>query len=176
MKFFSAVLFIFLTGTVCFSVNAEPDKKDPIHIFSDEKMVFDQNKLQVSAYENAVLTQGADSIKADEIHGYFKEAKVRKENGSRYELERIKAIGHVKIISPGKLATADYGTYYVDKEQVILENNVVISDGENEAKGAYGVMDRNKGTTQIYSCKPGQKHGKKQRVKALLSKGKDDTK
>ena len=87
MKFFSAVLFVFLTGTVCYSVNADPDKKDPIHIFSDEKMVFDQNKLQVSAYENAVLTQGADSIKADEIHGYFKEAKVRKENGSRYELE-----------------------------------------------------------------------------------------
>ncbi len=151
-------------------------KKEPIHIFSDEKMIFDQNKLKISAYENAVLTQGEDSLKADEIHGYFKEAKAKKPDGEKYELERIEAIGNVEVISPDKVATGEYGNYYLDKDITILERNVVISDGENEVKGAYGIMDRNKGTTQIYSSKPGQKQVKKQRVKALLSKGKDVSK
>lgn len=171
-KIFSALL-ILVSYLSAFAEPKEAANKEPIHIFSDEKMVFQQNKLKISAYENAVLTQGQDSLKADEIHGYFKEAGAKKEGGEKYELERIEAIGNVKVISPDKMATGDYGNYYLDKDIIILERNVVISDGENEVKGAYGIMDRSKGTTQIYSAKPGEKRIKKQRVKALLSKGKD---
>jgi lipopolysaccharide export system protein LptA len=115
-------------------------------------------------------------LKADELHGYFKEVEAKTEDGEKYELERIEAIGNVKVISPDKIATGEYGNYYLDKEQIILERNVVISDGANEVKGGYGIMNRNEGTTQVYSSKPGTKQTKKKRVTAFLAKTKKDSK
>lgn len=149
---------------------ASSQNKEPVHISSDEKMVFDEHNSKVSAYVNAVVQQGKDSLKANEIHGYFKKQAHDTKDSDKYDLERIEAIGNVKVVSPNKVATGDYGNYYLDKEQIILEGNVTISDGTNEVKGEYGVMDRVKGTTQIYSTKPGCKKAKGHRVKALLTK------
>ena len=151
----------FLCAMPLYSLAATPKKKEPIHITADE-MVLEQLSQKAVAEKNVVIVKGQSTLYADRVEAYFTK------QGSTQKIHMLKAFGHVKIQDPSNTATGDTGTYDINKEEIILEGNVTVSDDNNQVKGAYGIMNQKTGVTRVLNHKPGATPTKKTRVSALL--------
>lgn len=156
---------LFLSTLVCLPLvcfGAPKETKDPVHVTADE-LVLNQLEKRVVAITNVIIKQGTLTLWADRVEAYFS-----KKEGSQ-KIHLIKAFGNVKIQDQDNTATGDRGIYDLQRGEVILEDNVIISDAKNRVTGSYGIMHQKTGVTRVLNYKPGSAASSKPgRVSALL--------
>lgn len=73
------------------------------------------------------ITQGDRRIMADRVELVW----TQPADGSRGDIERVVATGHVRYFSPLQNATGDLGIYEMGSDTITLTGDVVITQGEN---------------------------------------------
>jgi len=109
----------------------------PIAIDASGGIEWNQDDNVFIAAGPAKATQGDMVLHADELRAYYRDGA----NGGS-EIFRLDAIGHVRITSPGRVATGGRAVYDVDKSVVVLKEgnpvklisgaDIIIANGQLE--------------------------------------------
>ncbi|SHN57106.1 LptA/OstA family protein [Desulfovibrio litoralis] len=124
---------------------AQAKKTVPTDITANSMRYSDASQTVV--FEGNVHVKRPDfDLKANKITVFFakKDKKAKTENGDDQglnmqmqagALEKIVALGNVKITKDDKVGTANQGTYYAKTGVLTMEGNPVIKDGKNSSIG-----------------------------------------
>lgn len=130
-------------------------------ITATEKMEYDAIKGTAAAIGNAKVVQGQDTLQSSRLNVYFE----KDENGKNV-LNKIDAIGGVKLTTPMETLTGDKGTYHAKKNTARVNGNVKIVRGPNTLEGTRAEVDL---TTKISKIFGNEKTGG--RVKGVFFPG-----
>ncbi len=119
--FWAMMIFLFSSGVVF--------AKDAISIKA-ERMEALETKNQVIFTGNVEVKKKDFTLYADKLLVFYQE-----KNGKR-EVEKLEAFGRVKIKRGNLIAFAKKATYLKAKEELILEGDPVVWEGDNSVKGA----------------------------------------
>jgi len=171
------VLVFSLLGALCYStlpvfaqdilqgLKGKEGKGGPIEITSDRLDAFNENKMVVFS-GNVIAVQEDKTIYADTLNIFYKkepdarskaqtkplakpEAKKNPEAAGG-ELDRIEAVGNVRIVQQNRLVTGDKAVYIQNEQKIIVTGNPVLKEGDNIIKGERVVvlLDENKGIVE----------------------------
>ena len=93
------------------------DGNDPITIDAQGGIEWNQQEQIFVAAGPAKATRGDMVLDADELRAHYRTTK-----GGASEVFRLDAIGHVRITSPGRVATGGHAVYDVDKAVIVLKD------------------------------------------------------
>ena len=96
------------------------DSDQPIEIFADKGIEWQQENLIFIARGNARAVRGAVTVYADELRAYYRE----KADGGT-DIWRLDANGKVRIKTQGETAYGDNAIYQVDKKILVLKGRKV---------------------------------------------------
>jgi lipopolysaccharide export system protein LptA len=91
------------------------ESDQPIEIFADDGIEWQQENLLFLARGNARAVRGEVTVYGDELRAYYRE---KPDGGS--EIFRLDAIGNVRIVSPTQEGTAAQAVYDVDGAVLVL--------------------------------------------------------
>lgn len=179
-------------------------KKEPlIRLLATDGDVFARKKLTYAPEKRLATAVGSAEMHShktlhklfgEEIRLYFKENQTQKAKASGKKvaqkkgdpqqgflsnegvesLERLEADTRVKVVLPGKVATGDHARYQTKGNIIELWGNVNVTDENKQLQGAYAIVRKDQGQSEVYSELPphlktqkSQKE-KKKRVRILL--------
>ena len=96
------------------------DSDQPIEIFADNGIEWQQENLIFLARGNARAVRGLVTVYADELRAYYRE----KSDGGT-DIWRLDANGKVRIKTQGETAYGDHAIYQVDKKILVLKGRKV---------------------------------------------------
>ena len=85
--------------------------------------------------------------------------------GGQSQIRKLEALGDVVVIQKDQTATGGSGTFDMKTNTIVLEGNVVVTQGQNVVRGERMVVDM---TTGVSRVEPGKGGG---RVEGLFSPG-----
>ncbi len=146
----------------------------PVEITSDSLEVLQEhNKAIFSGH--VVAIQGDTRLKADRMTVYYRKSGETAEKtpvtAGQGAVSRIDVEGNVFLATPQDTAKGDTGVYDVDKRQVQLFTNVVLTQGQNVLKGSALTYNLDTGRSVVTgNATPVEDKGKKpaQRVRMLI--------
>lgn len=94
---------------------APSDSDQPIEIFADNGIEWQQERLVVVARGNARAVRGEVTVHADELRAYYRE-----KTGGGNEIIRLDAVGRVRIVSPTQKGFGEQAVYDVDNAILVL--------------------------------------------------------
>jgi lipopolysaccharide export system protein LptA len=95
------------------------ESDQPIEIFADDGIEWQQENLLFLARGNARAVRGDVTVFGDELRAYYRE---KSEGGS--EIYRLDAIGNVRIVSATQEGTAAHAVYDVDNAVLVLTGSM----------------------------------------------------
>lgn len=115
---------------------------------------------------NAVVIQGQDRIRADEIGALLKDKTI---SGKR-EIDKLTADGHVVITTATETLKGQSGIYDADTNTARITGNVTITRGPNTLSGAEAEVNLNTNVSKMMSGS-----GKNSRVSGRFYPGSEDS-
>ena len=112
---------------------------------------------------DASMQRENDLIEADTLTASFSEGV----DGER-ELDRVDALGDVRIRTPSEFASGNEGIYYAIEQRAVLAGDVRITQGANQLNGERAEVDLETGFSRLLPGSSG-------RVQGLLVPGGSDT-
>lgn len=176
----SNLLILILTLTVSSVCLANEDLENhdtsqPINISSDSLEV-DQEKKLATFTGKVEAIQGDINLRSDKMVVHYNELQAdetqekpeneNKDKEQRNTISKIEVEGNVFLSTPRETAKGNEGLYDVDKDQVILKGDVVVTKGKNVVKGDHLVYDLVKGTSKMVSS--GKDVKKTERVRGVF--------
>lgn len=127
------------------------NSNSPIAIDADELEVLDEEAKAVFS-GNVEIRQGASLIRTSRLVVHY--VRGASENGATgaNDIDRLVLSGGLVATSDNNTATADNGVYMVKSENVILNGNVVVSQGESIAKGCKLVANLRTNIAKLEAC------------------------
>ncbi len=132
--------------------------KTPHKLFGEEIRIFFK--------KNEGTTGGKEKVRPQEEGPIFQ--------GASESIDRLEADQNVHLVLPGKVATGDHALYKANGNIIELWGNVSVTDDNKQLKGAYAIVYKDKGQSEVYASLPKHlKSGisgkeKKKRVKIVL--------
>ena len=145
---------------------ANHDNAQPIEITAD-RLVVEQAANTATFAGNVQAVQGDLTLHADELkvgyalNGAGKDGGGAAANANAQPVRRIDAAGHVRLVSPTETAEGQRGAYDVAAGKIELEDDVVLTRGQNVIRGQRLDVDLNAQTAVVGAGKDG-------RVRALF--------
>lgn len=99
---------------------ATGDSSDPIEIYADDGIEWQQEKMLFTATGNARAVRGDVEIQAHVLRAYYREIE-----GGGTEIWRIDADRDVRITSPGETVVGEKGVYDVDNGILVVSGSHV---------------------------------------------------
>ena len=128
--------FFFLTAVlVAFSAQAivgDLGSDQPIEISADQLEVLQSNQKAVFV-GNVVAVQGDVTMRSARMTVHYRDANNR--GGSMGAVSKIEVDDNVHLTTPQESAKAAKAIYDVDKEQIVMLGNVLLTRGKNVLKG-----------------------------------------
>ena len=125
------------------------DNDKPIQIEADRlEIVDDENTALLTG--NVSVVQGTTILKARKIKVFYLRGEESKQ--SKSGIKRIEASGKVAVRSEENQATADRATVNMVTEIVTMSGNVIMSQGNNIAKGCEVVVNLKTNVSEIKQC------------------------
>ncbi len=134
------------------------DPKKPIEIVSDS-FTLNQTDGRAAFVGNVVAGQGNLRLSADRITVEYNNSG----NGKDNRISRLVAQGKVTLVSGAEQAEADRAIYQVTQGKIILDGNVLVTQGKNALSGQKVTIDLASGSARIEG-----------RVKTIFSTGGDN--
>ena len=132
-----AALVPFILLAAPLPIGGKHDNKTPIEVTSDSLDVLqEQNQAIFSGH--VVAIQGDVRLKADKMtvtyskQGEKKDAPKAEANNA---IQKIDATGSVFLSTPDETASGASGTYDVENQEINLNDNVILTRGQNVLKG-----------------------------------------
>ncbi len=122
----------------------QTEESDTIIVTSQNGMEVRQTDKTLTAKGNAVLTRADNQLYADRITGYYTEIQPKK-----YELVSMKAVGHVKIVTPTETITGNDAFYDMNTEKAFITGDVHVQRSEGKMNGDRAIIDMKKGVSQL---------------------------
>ena len=117
---------------------------ETVIVTSQKGLEVRQTEKTLTAKGNAVLTRADNQLYADKIIGFYEEV-----TRGKYELQSIKAVGHVKIVTPTETITGNDAFYNMVTEKAFITGAVHVERQEGEMSGDRAVVDMKKGSSQL---------------------------
>jgi lipopolysaccharide export system protein LptA len=133
----------------------------PIEITAD--MMVTDSKAHAAIFSgNVSATQAATRLTADKLTIFYKQSTAGSESMSSSDIERLEALGHVRILFDNKLAVSNQAVYIIEERKLILEGpeSKVVS-GQDEITGSKITFYRDDGRMTLES-------DDRSRVKAVI--------
>jgi len=102
------------------------NRNEPIHVVSD-RLEADQAGKEVRFLGNVVAKQGEVVIYAQEMRLVY--------SSESREVEKVVAIGDVRIVQGDRVATGQQGTLFNTEKKMVLTGNPKLFQGENSVSG-----------------------------------------
>ena len=116
IRIFGFILLVLASPVGAQSLNfGSGDSDQPIEVFADEGIEWQQDKLTFLARGNARAVRGEVTVFADELRAYYRQLP---QGGT--EIRQLDAIGNVRIVTPGETAYGERGVYDVDNAILII--------------------------------------------------------
>ena len=131
----------------------EADSDAPIEITADEMEWREEERIAI-AIGNADALQGRYRLYADVLTAFL--AAPAEDSGEAADpnrIERIEADGNVRLVTPDEVVVGDNGVYDVENARASLEGEVVLTQGENVARGNRLDMNLDTGVSRL-TAKP----------------------
>lgn len=155
--------------------------KAPIEVTSDSLEVLQEDNKAIFT-GHVVVIQGKVRLKADKMTVHYAgkqdsqkkpEPKKTKEAGKgdnpETAIKKIEAEGSVFLSTPMETASGASGVYDVDRQEIRLNDNVVLTRGKNVLKGSRLTYSFATGKSSLTGgSKPPGGNGKNERVRALF--------
>jgi len=171
MKRTAALSLILLLTPALAMAASRFDNKSPIEITSDELEV---QQLQNTATftGNVVAIQNDVRLKSDRMVVYYSSSEEKKQASGedKQTIKKIDVEGNVMLSTPEETASGTRGDYDVEKDEIHLYENVVLTRGKNTLKGnqlTYNFVTGKSVVTGGAVAGAGQSAGK-ERVRALF--------
>ncbi len=146
------------------------DKKDPVHIVSDQ-MVADTIERVVDFSGNVHMTSSDSVITSDQLKIYYKEGSFagNSAGSSEESINKIVAIGNVVINFDNRVAVAEHAVYTTDNGIIILTGKKAqITSGKDSISGEKITLHRHDGRVFVESSS-------EERVRVVLENKEKDS-
>jgi lipopolysaccharide export system protein LptA len=127
---------------------------------------YDQKQIGVARGDAVAIRQGPlqKSIRGDVLI-----AEISKPANEPSKVSKIDAQGHVVLTSQDEIAHGDSAVYNLDTGIATLTGSVSLTQGDNELRGQYGIVDTNNNVARLLPAPPSaQMTGPHPRVQGLL--------
>ena len=118
--------------------------KEKIKISSPDGGEIDQTKKTLTTLGKTTVYHQGNILKSDKMVAYYTDDKNDK-------VEKVIAIGNVSVDNGKQKMTGDKGTYYPATKKILMEENVVLSQGNNLVKGDKVNLDLMSGESDLKS-------------------------
>ena len=149
------VLFATLMGLVLVMV-ARPAmaqlsaQKGPLDINANHLEIYDEKNMAI--YDGRVdAVQDGVHLRANRLEIYFAEAAANTDDTSANlgasfgAVERIVAVGEVYYVTPDRVVRCDRAVYSLKNDQIVMDGNVVVTQGENVIRSSHLTININTG-------------------------------
>lgn len=133
------------------------DNDGPIEISANSNEM-DRNANTMTFRGNVVVNRGNVVMTTDRLVVHFLE--------NVNDIQRIQAFGNVTVTSDNQQATSERANFDVTTEIIIMEGNVLLTQGENRAAGSRLTVNLSEGTTRLDAP---QTAGSDGRVRAIFT-------
>ncbi len=133
MKYFIFIATLLFLG-ISSSVGAEEEKAIPVKITSDI-MTFSEQKKEAVFTGNVYVKHPDFQIWSEKLVGHLAAKTTAKAENPMGELEKVVALGKVKILYSNKEGFGEKVTFYTQKEMIVMEGWPRIKDGKNSLSG-----------------------------------------
>lgn len=153
------------------------NRKDPVNIEANTLEVRDKEKIAIFR-GNVVVVQGDTTMRCRELEVYYEgnalgadprqqvpATKNQQKSESAQRIKRLIAIGGVIVTAKDQKAVGDKGTFEMATNIVILDGNVVVTQGQNVIHGDKLTVNLTTGTSQVHGMK---QQGTPPRVKGVF--------
>jgi len=106
--------------------SAAPDTTQPIEITA-QKLELIQQQRQSIFTGDVVATQGDMTLSADKLTVFLLE--------NQDQIDRLEAVGTVKVVQLDRVATADLAIFYQLEEKLVLSGHAVVVQDNNRVSG-----------------------------------------
>ncbi len=149
LKIISTFFNIFLCNLLFYgffieNVNAKttPRKSDKTIITSDF-MDIKRKSQKIEFIDNVIVKNGPDMMQSKQMTVFYKEEKQKnseikatnQKQAPANEIEKIVASGEVKVFTADFIANSDFGYYDPKNSLFILQENVVVNNGDSIGTG-----------------------------------------
>ena len=90
----------------------------------------------------AEFTQGENRLRAERVNMVFSE-------GADRDLEQVEAVGEVYFVTPTQTMRGDRAVYDLSSEELVVTGEVILSEGDNVARGGRLVYNVRTGTGRM---------------------------
>lgn len=152
------------------------NRKDPVNIEANFLEVRDKDKVAVFK-GNVVVVQGDTTMRCKELEVHYEGSalgsdprqkvpatKSQQKSESAQRIKRLIAIGGVIVTAKEQRAVGDKGTFDMATNIVVLDGNVVVTQGQNVMNGDKLTVNLTSGTSKL----DGVKQQGTQRVKGVF--------
>ncbi|MEQ1889193.1 MAG: LptA/OstA family protein [Alphaproteobacteria bacterium] len=133
-------------------VDLRHDSSQPIEITADTLDVAQSDQTAIFS-GNVVAIQGELRLGSGNLRVYYRGGEAR--TAEQGAISRLDAIGSVAVSSPRETSTSEWAVYDVDKGQITMGGNVVLTRGENVLRGEQLVIDLESGQSRIVGAQGG---------------------
>lgn len=153
------------------------NRKDPVNIEANSLEVRDKEKIAVFR-GNVVVVQGDTTMRCRELEVHYEgnalgndprqkvpATKSQQKSESAQRIRRLIAVGGVIVTAKDQKAVGDKGTFEMATNIVVLEGNVVVTQGQNVIHGDKLTVNLTAGTSRV----DGMKRQGPARVKAIFA-------
>jgi lipopolysaccharide export system protein LptA len=142
------------------------NRKDPVNIEANTLEVRDKEKIAFFK-GNVVVVQGDTTMRSRELEVHYEgnalgadpRQKVpatknqQKSSDSAQRIKKLIAVGGVIVVSKDQRAVGDKGTFDMATNIVVLDGNVVVTQGQNVIHGEKLTVNLTTGTSQVHGVK-----------------------
>ncbi len=152
------------------------NRKDPVKIEANTLEVRDKEKLAIFR-GNVVVVQGDTTMRCRELEVHYEgnalgadprknvpATKSQQQSASAQRIKRLVAVGGVIVTAKDQKAVGDKGIFEMASNTVILDGNVVVTQGQNVMNGDKLTVNLTTGTSKL----DGVKQQGTQRVKGVF--------
>ncbi len=136
---------------------------EPIQLEADQLRVIDEKGMAILT-GNVSVIQGVSLLKTRKLTVYYDQT--GENSGLGGNIKRLEANDTIYVKSEDRNVTADSGIFDMQTDMITLNGNVVMSQGENVAKGCILTINMKTNLTRLDPCGG--------RVKILLTPGQNN--
>lgn len=121
-SFIAPVVALFSLTAQAQDINLASGSQDqPLEIYADNGIEWQQNEQVIIAQGNAVAKRANVTVNADELRAYYTEA--QEDTSGNTDIHRLEALGGVEIVSTTEKATGDKAVYDLKRAIMVISGN-----------------------------------------------------
>jgi len=160
---FLLISFIFFFFSQTFALE---DDQDHLTDITSDKMTFAGQDNLVVFTGNVHVVRPDFDLRSHELHVFLKPGQEDGAPGQQESIEKILALGDVRIESDGRKGYSNQLTYFPDTGIARLEENPRLIEGQNSVEGKTIILNLNDNTSEVLS-------GPDKRVRVIFHSGPD---